>query len=309
MPKTMIKALRGGMMPANPIRTALWIVAPITLCVSSAAAQQSNAAGPQGPAALAPPTTNVVRGYVHDISRSRFNIGQNVELELNAPALRRWRGSQGAWAIDPSNNWSMGLLDAGAPTGPYILDEAVHGERVKAYFIAAGIPAEQVRDVRATFEGFSGGPTSEGAMPAPVQLHSINSILTRSVQGIPVIESVAWAKMTTAGGVDMECVFWPAIDAQVANRAVAFAKQMSDSAAHAAYLAKLPGQVYRDGGVVIHHTDPSVHATPTAYVSYDVTLAPQGHAAMRHFDEGGMEFRLPQEEAVSTQPTAEPQPE
>jgi hypothetical protein len=37
---------------------------------------------------------------------------------------------------------------------------------------------------------------------------------------------------------------------------------MADPAVHAAYLAKLPAPVYEDGGVVIHHTSPSVHAPP-----------------------------------------------
>jgi hypothetical protein len=110
-----------------------------------------------------------------------------------------------------------------------------------------------------------------------------------------VAESLAWAKMTTAGEADMESVFWPAIDMNVVNRAVALAQRLSDPAEHAAYLTKLPGQVYKDGGVVIHHSDSSIHTTPTAYVSYDVTLSPEGHTTVRHFDENGNEFRLPQE--------------
>ncbi len=257
-------------MSQNTMRMVVRILGVTAACVCSVAAPQSGTSQSSAPA----------RGYVHDLSRSRFKIGQNISLELDSPQLRRWRGSLGAWAIDPTNNWSMGLLDAAAPTGPYILDEAAHGARVKAYFIDAGLPADQIRDVRATFHGFGGGAVSGTSV---------------AVNGVPVIESVAWAKMTTSGDVDMECVFWPPIDAAVVERAVAFQRAMAHPAARAAYLAKLPGQVYRDGGVVIHHTDASIHAAPTAYVSYDVTLAPQGHAAMRHFDESGTEFRLPQE--------------
>jgi hypothetical protein len=268
----------------NTLRTVVPALGLALVCVSSIATAQSG----QSSSAPAP-------GYVHDLGRSRFKIGQDAKVELDSPQFRRWRGSLGAWATDPTNNWSMGLLDASAPTGPYILDESVHSARVKQYFIDAGLPADQVRDVRATFEGFSGGLTDGAAASSPIRLHSINSILTRSVKGVPVIESVAWAKMTTAGDVDMECVFWPAIDPGVVDRAAAFQRAMADKDAHAAYLAKLPGKVYRDGGVVIHHTDPSIHAAPGAFVSYDVTLSAEGHTAMRHFDESGVEFRLPQE--------------
>jgi hypothetical protein len=287
-----------------------WVVGMITFCAYSFAAPQSTVAeaGTQEVSI----TQAGADGYVHDLSRSRFKIGHNTVVELDTPTFRRWRGSFGAWAIDLTNNWSMGILDADAPTGPYILDEAVQGDRVRRYFIEAGLPADQIRDVRTTYQVIGGGPMNEGPQSTPVQLHSITSILTRSVKGIPVAESLAWAKMTTSGDVDVECVFWPAIDVNVVGRAIAFAQRMADPSGRAAYLAKLPARVYKEGGVVIHHSDPSVHATPTSYVSYDVTLAPEGHAAMRHFDENGGELQLPQERAVPTQAPAnahsKPQP-
>jgi hypothetical protein len=210
----------------------------------------------------------------------------------------------------------MGILDADAPIGPYILDEMLHGQLVKKYFIEAGIPAEQIRDVSATYEVIGGGPMGTKPITTPVKLHSINSILTRILNGIPVVESLAWAKMTTSGQVDSECVFWPDIDTSVVEHAVAFAKQIADPDAHAAYLAKLPGRVVQDIGVVIHHSDPSVHASPIAQVSYDVRLETQEqlsvpstadkmgsslrkHTSTRHFDERGNEFRLPHELAAA----------
>jgi hypothetical protein len=294
-------------MNSHTMRIARWIVGPMVFCAISAAAPQANSAEPQNPAIT---TTEAGRGYVHDISRSRFKIGQNTAVEVDTPMLRRWRGSLGAWAIDPTNNWTMGLLDATTDTGPYVLDEALHGELVKRYFIAAGLPADQIQGIRATYEVAGGGRVQDGS--TPIQLLSITSILTRAIKGIPVVESVAWAKMTIAGDVDMESVFWPPVDPNVVERATALAQQMAEPTAHAAFLASLPGHVYKDGGVVIHHTDPSVHATPTAYVSYDVTLAPGGHAAMRHFDENGVEFQLPQERLATPLPAAarppKPQP-
>jgi hypothetical protein len=228
-------------------------------------------------------------GFVHDVSRSRFKFGSIPVLEVDTPNFRRWRGPLGAWALDRTNNLSMGILDADTRTGPYDLNEVTHGQDVRDYFVAAGLPEDQIHDVRATYQVAGGGRVGQ---PSSVTLQSINSILTRSLEGIPVAESVAWAKMNAAGEVEMEYVFWPPIDKEIVARAVNFARKMADPVERATFLAKLPGTVYRDGGVVIHHTDPSVHAAPTAYVAYDVTLSPEGHVTMRHFDDTAQEFRM-----------------
>jgi hypothetical protein len=92
----------------------------------------------------------------------------------------------------------------------------------------------------------------------------------------------------------MESVFWPTIQTNVIARAIAFASTMANATSRAAYLSALPGSEYRPGRVYIHHTTPIIHQTPTAYVAYD-TVFEGGSAAARHFDESGVEFRLPQE--------------
>jgi hypothetical protein len=243
----------------------------------------------------------VLPGYTHDLSHSRFSIGQAVNLELNTPNLQRWRGSRGAFASDPTNGWCMALLDSGSPTGPYVLDEAAHNAAVKAYFIAAGVPADQISGVAATFQVGGGGAVGDPAS-AVAHLDSINSTLMRSVNGIRIAESFAGAKMTTSGNVDLESVFWPAIDMSIVTEATALAATLSSAAAKAAFFAKLPGNVSADYGVVIHHTDSSIHSTPRAFVSYDVKLASDGSASTRHFDSNGVEFRLPQEIPVAPPP-------
>ena len=243
-------------------------------------------------------TASTLAGYVHSIDRSRFRIGQGTTLEVNAPTLRRWRGSLGTFAVDPTNGWSMGDLNADAPRGPYILDDTAQGTHVKAYFVAAGLPIDQVAWVGATYNVEGGGAVSDPASGI-AHLESINSILRRSINGIKIIESVAWAKMTTAGDVDAEYVFWPPIDMSVVNAATAFAATIGDAAAHTAFISRLPGVVQRDDGVVIHHTSPVVHAAATAYVAYDVVLGTTP-TTERHFDVTGLEFRLPQEMTKSS---------
>jgi hypothetical protein len=249
--------------------------------------------------ALTSSPPSMLPGYVHSLNRSRFRIGQGTFLEVNATTQQGWRGSLGAFAVDPTNGTAMGVLNADAPAEPYILDDTEQGAKVKAYFVGAGLPSDQIAAVVATYNGVSSGPVSAPLSSTPIRLQSINSVLQRGVNGIEIVESVAWAKMTTSGDVDAEYLFWPPINMTVVKGATALAATLADPVAHAAFLAKLPGVVYKDGGVVIHHSGPSVHSVPQAYMSYDVTLDPSTTAGMRHFDASGVEFRLPQELALT----------
>ena len=100
----------------------------------------------------------MVAGYVHSVGASRFKIGQNTVLETNSPQIKRWRGSLGAFSVDPANGAAMGQLDATSPKGPYLLDEASHGAAVKEYFVGAGIPAGQIGEIQTTYmSGMMGG--------------------------------------------------------------------------------------------------------------------------------------------------------
>jgi hypothetical protein len=243
---------------------------------------------------LTVPAASPIPGHIHDLSRSKFRTGDATKLEVNLPTLQRWHGSLGAFAIDPTNNASSAIPDASSPRGPYLLDVATHNQMVRDYFLGAGLPADQVADIQTLY--FASGTGGAGESTKPV-LESINSRLTRVVGGVPVIESVAWAKLTTSGDVAMEAVFWPPIDAKIATQAATFAATLADSTQREDFLGKLPGGLSKEGSVVIHHTDASVHATPSAYVSFDI----QGPVT-RHFDMNGVEFRLPQEQPAEVVP-------
>jgi hypothetical protein len=249
---------------------------------------------------------SVVPGYSHTLGCSRFRIGQSVTPEISAPDFQRWRGSLGAFAVDPSNGSVKAILNADSPRGPYILDEATQGAQVQAYFVGCGLPADQIARVDVTYHLIGSGPGSgstpdSGAIVANGQpvLTSLNSILRRSVHGVFVVDSTAWAKMTTAGAVDMESVFWPPLPTAIVTSAVNFATTMQGSAQYAAYVAKLPGTIQEAAGVVLRHSDASIHSTPTAYVSFDARFV--GEGTTRHFDQNGVEFRLPNE--VNTMPS------
>ncbi len=287
------------------IRVALFVA----LLITSGCSTPPEPPGPLGSdvgrvAALAAPpvaNTTTLPGYVHNLSASRFAIGQTTAIEVATPQLTRWRGSLGAFAADPTNGWSMATLNADSPQGPYNLDPVDHGAKVKAYFVGAGLPAEQVSDVATTYGGVI-GPSAATTSTSLVQ--NIKSVLRRSVSNIDIVDSYAVARMTVAGDVDMETVFWPSIDMSVVNEAIAFAKKMANTTARVAYLASLPGytgKVYHDRGVVIRHSSLVVHSTPTAFVSYDATLRAGSDQGDHHFDENGVEFLLPQEQVTFPQ--------
>jgi hypothetical protein len=239
--------------------------------------------------------SDILLGYAHSLSASRFRIGQNAHIEKNTPQIQRWRGSLGAFAIDPGNGSACALLDSTSATGPYGLDEPTQAINVEKYFVGVGLPLDQVGEIQATYQSAMMGGSTVQPAPAAFHLESITSIIRRRVSGVLVVESEAWATMTTEGDVDMECVFWPPLDMAVVNAAVKWAAEMSNSATHAAYLAKLPGIVQQDIGVLIHHTDRSVHAPAAAYASYDVALGTASSVAPSHFDQNGVQFFLPQE--------------
>lgn len=238
----------------------------------------------------------VIPGYQHTLAQSRFRIGTPVAVDENDAHIERWRGPFGAFAVDPSNFAAMGIPDADAPVGPYGLSESAHNALVLAYFENAGIPANQIAGVHATSTMTGGGSASDPSSSMPTANVSFNTVLSRSINGIPVVDSVAWAKMNTNGDVDMETVFWPDIDATVAAGAAALAAQLADPTRVAHYKSTIGAASTDTGGVAIRHSTYTVHQPVTCYVSYDVVLA--GSAlprTTRHFDVNGVEFRLPQE--------------
>jgi hypothetical protein len=166
---------------------------------------------------------------------------------------------------------------------------------VRSYFGSAGLPAGQIAVVGATYQVGGGGAMVTTPASEQIQLGSLNSVLKRSIRGVPVADSFAAARMTTAGQVDWEAVFWPPISTSLVNDAVAFSSSMSDPVQHDAFVGRL-GTVYRDVGVVIHHSSSYFHGSASAYVSYDAVIDHDSMAVARHFDANGVEFRLPQEQ-------------
>ena len=216
-----------------------------------------------------------------------------MALETSGPIWRRWRGTLGAFAVDVTNGHSAGVSNASSPRGPYLLDAAAQGAAVRVYFMSAGIPQSQIGRINTGYVVQRAGPVG---VTTPSKTVKLMTTLTRVVNGITVVDSQASAVMTTNGATDWESVFWPPLDGDMVASAMAFAQRLRDPAMHAAFLAQLPGPVVHETGVVIRHSDGSVHATPVAFASFDATVDSFKGAIDRHFDVNGVEFKLPQEQ-------------
>ena len=130
---------------------------------------------------------------------------------------------------------------------------------VEDYFLAAGLPSAQVDTVLTSYTVSGGGRMGPSDLSSPPQVTALTATVTRAIDGIKVMDSWAAARMTVAGDVDWESVFWPPVDASLIAQATAFARSMQDPAIHAAFIAQLPQKVRQERGVVIHHTRPGQH--------------------------------------------------
>ena len=166
---------------------------------------------------------------------------------------------------------------------------------MKSYFLAAGLPANQVGPIHTNVTATGDGPA--GAAEIPKQF-SFSSIVTRAVQGIPVDESHAWARLDVGGNVVAESVYWPPLDSSVVSDALALSTTLAAPASAASYYSLLPfpSSVSGSGILRIHHSSQFVRGTFQTMACFDVwEAAVGGSGTVRHFDKTGAEVRLPQE--------------
>lgn len=126
------------------------------------------------------------------------------------------------------------------------------------------------------------------------EVRALYAVLTRQVEGIPVVDSVAWASMNTANEVLSEEVRWPAIPRHVVAEAHALAAraQAGDLAAVSRHETPLSAA----GRVVIRHATESDGGIGFAFAAYDVAVpGPGGTTVTRHFAPSGEELKLPRE--------------
>jgi hypothetical protein len=209
-------------------------------------------------------------GAAYDVTKSRFAFG-STPSEDDANGFVRWVGIDGVVGIEQSGG-ELGILNAGAPEASlpdWSADPTALISHVTAYFATFGVSSCQIED--AQVNGGSDGPTIE---------------LARSVDGINVAESLAYARFDNQDQSTSEGFYWPTIPADVVMSARAFQAMLADPTELAAYKAKLPADAQGEGLVVLHHTSSSSTTPFAAAATYDVTppASPLGFGSTLSFD-------------------------
>jgi hypothetical protein len=245
--------------------------------------------------AAAPPVSQPGMGFFHKVTRSKFHLGSGAK-SVNDLGLDKVVGSDGVFAVDPRNGSARAILNADSPAHtnfrPLTTDENVHNKATLDYFKAAGLPADQVANVRA-YPSLRGGSDGLGHRK-PDAFVDFATVVYRQIHGISVADSYAWAIFNEQGEVVSESVHWPSIpDAVIAN-AAALRDRVGTPAKLATFKAMLPHEAtLEDGEVTIRHGSVA-EATPAPFASYDVNIIARGNRGhTSHFDITGHEMQHP----------------
>lgn len=240
-------------------------------------------------------STATIPGYRHTLDKSRFATGQPI-TSISEGRFAGVRGPEGGFSTKVSNGLTMGLssFDSQALKEPEMFKLAKdHNDHVLNYFVAAGLPKDQVGVVRATDMGSGDGLLSEEVATKDALHEAYYSVVTRQIEGIPVEESYAWARFNKKGQSVMEAVYWPALPASVVAEARALKAALEDPVKGGQIRGQLPQGMLR---VQIRHTPSSMDQTPVAMAIYNVLLTNEGgDGYARHFDKDLKEVRLPAE--------------
>jgi hypothetical protein len=276
-------------------------------------------------AAADQPTIGEGVKYAHTLGASRFAVGDGSHQETEGP-FNRVIGDKGVFFVDTVTGASLAVpngvalpkppADAQAPGSyspealnypqPLTTNPEEHSAAVKAYLVAAGVPASEVSGTHVTTTMAGGGPVRDGLQPSQSKLLWYTTHLERSLAGIPVETSYAFAALDNAGKVISEGVYWPAIPTNVVSNARAFAEKLAAPRERAAFMARVrkakPDAGDTAGSVRIVHTSGGYHGPFQALAVYS-TVVPSprgGKVQILRFDETGARVRLNDE--ASTEP-------
>jgi hypothetical protein len=241
--------------------------------------------------------------YEHRVAQSRFDVGTGAHKEVDGP-YNRIVGDKGTFLIDTVTGATLATPNApravskGAPVSnnypqPLTKNPDKHSAVVRAYLVAAGVPAAEVSGTHVTTTMAGGGPMSAGVQPSKSTLLWYTTHLERSLGKIPVEGSYAFAALDNAGQVITEGVYWPAIPASVVHKAQALKQRLASANERAAFLAGVraarPDVGDPVGTVKIVHTSAGHHGKFEAKAVYSVVMrsVEGGKAQIVRFDDTG----------------------
>ena len=258
-------------------------------------------------------------GYQHGVERTRFAAGRLNEQTRTVEefGFSKVLGANGVIATNLRNGLVIATQNSATDkntastlqeraNSSYPFSPEKHNEMVIEYFVAAGIPKEQIGGIHANTYLSGGGKVSNSATVRKVDGYA--SVLKRVVgNNFLVAESIAWARLDSEGKSTSEWVYWPAIPAKALADARRI-EELTTGQRREEYLSRLPAGLVK-GSTVIHHSAATDEGSFEALATYDVverrdispeglekiSKAPQGEVIVRHFDAEGLERRLPSE--------------
>src|SRR5262249_1702015 len=135
--------------------------------------------------------------YEHRVENSAFNLGGGAREERQGPYLRM-SGDNGSFTVDTVTGATLAVRNA-SPTGmlpqPLTQNPDQHNSIVRDYLLGAGVPADEVSGIHVTTTMAGGGSTAGGIQASQSRLLFYTTHLERSVGGIPVEGSFAFAAL------------------------------------------------------------------------------------------------------------------
>ena len=211
-------------------------------------------------------------GYQHGLDRSRVDLGADPRT-VDERGFLKVVGATATFAVDAANGAAatipnasrLAAVEQGAPRPQ---DSGRHNQQAVDYFVAAGIPRDQVGGVDALTLLAAHGETRSSQQPQP-EVIGYQSALKRSIGGVLVADSVAWARLTDRSEVVSEGVYWPALPRAAIADAAEFVRRVNDEQQRQSFLANLPAGLPA-GEVVIHHSPATARGEFQAVATYDV---------------------------------------
>jgi hypothetical protein len=271
-----------------------------------------------GPSSTPPTVTGEGAGYEHKMGQSRFDPGPAARRGVDGP-YERVVGDRGVFLVDTVTRATLAVptFASSAPKGapvtgyprPLTENPDEHTAAVRAYLVGAGVPASQVSGTHVTTTMAGGGPLKDGPRPSRSRLLWYSTHLERSVGGIPVEGSFAFAALDSARQVIGEGVFWPGIPPEVVERARALKRRLDSENERPAYLARVrsahPAVGDARGEVKIVHTSAGHHGPFEARAVYSVVVRGPSGGKLRilRFDETGAPVVMADERPTGTDST------
>lgn len=212
-----------------------------------------------------------VVGYQHGFQRSRFIVGADPRA-MSEFGFVKVVGSEGTFAVDTTNGAVIAIPNARSAEQQkavwYTRGAEKHNQQVLDYFVAAGIPQDQIGAVQATTSLYASGGAEESAAVQP-NIAGWQSILQRVIDAVPVVDSIVWARMNEEGKVISEWVYWPPIPVKAIDEARQLRAKLSQESERAVSLSRIPRDL-PPGKVVIRHSSATADGPFEVFASYDV---------------------------------------